>query len=847
MKNMSPMAQRLIGALAQDEGRLSGVDHLLPEHVILALLKSKNGIGYEVCKALNLNIDRFEYRLKSYFGEHESKDGFEDLPYGHRYVKMQDIADIESNTLGNDYVGTEHFLLAAIREEYSLTANYFSQYGKSLSEVRKEVLKLQKQGISSSVKPMDVSSVFKDIMEKTDEINMLAGLEEESKASKPKDKKVPQSLSEYARDLTNQAKNGKLDSVIGREKEINRLIQILLRRTKNNPVITGDSGVGKTSVVEGLALKIVNGDVPKDLIGKKIYSLDLAQMVAGTKYRGDFEERMKKMMKEITDRKDIILFIDEIHMMIGAGAPDGNMDASNILKPALSRGEIQIIGATTTKEYTKVIEKDQALERRFQKVLVEEPTSGEALEILNGIKEKYENYHHVKYDDEVIPAIVSLSCRYIPERSLPDKAIDILDECGCAKKISEENNPEDIAEIEKAIDALAEEKRLLVENQEYENAAYVRDKVIELREKLNELKESAYDSSSMTERIVTKRDVEHVISEMTGIPLEQMNSQETSRLINMEKEIHEAVIGQDEAVNVIASSIRRSRAGISSPKRPVGSYIFLGPTGVGKTKLAKTLAKFVFGNEDALIRIDMSDFMEKHNASRLVGSPPGYVGYEDGGVLTEKVRHHPYSVVLLDEIEKAHPDVFNLLLQILEEGELQDNLGHTINFRNTIIIMTSNAGARQITNEGRAGFAPCDGAVPFSEIKHNAVNELKKLLSPELLNRIDDVIVFNALNKTEISKILDLQLNELQDRLSDKKLTLNLSENARNYLIENGYDPAMGARPMRRLIQKEIEDPLALEILSKNTKNCDIIDIDYGEKLEIKLTRKSTVPVSVLR
>ena len=557
------------------------------------------------------------------------------------------------------------------------------------------------------------------------------------------------------------------------------------------------------------------------------------------------EERMKKLLKELQENKDIILFIDELHTIIGAGGNEGTMDASNIMKPALSRGEIQIIGATTTKEYTKHIEKDLALERRFQVVKVEEPTSDETEKILEGIIEKYEKYHGVVYSKNVIPSVIKLSKRYLPEKVLPDKAIDILDEAGAAKKIKEEQKPSELSELESKKKELETEKEDLIRNRDYENAAVIRDKVIELKKKVNLYTELWEKNCGNPSKLVTEHDIETIISEMTGIPVEQLTESETDRIVHMEDELHNTVIGQEEAVKVISGAIRRNRAGISSPNHPVGSFMFLGPTGVGKTQLAKALAKYLFGTEDALIRIDMSDFMEKHTASRLVGAPPGYVGYEEGGILTEKVRRHPYSVVLLDEIEKAHPDIFNLLLQLLEEGELSDNLGHVVNFRNTVIIMTSNAGARQITNEGRVGFGTAEGVIPFEEIKASAMNELKKLLSPELLNRLDDVIVFNALSKKEVAKILDIQLSDLSKRLAEKKLSIPIKPKAKAYLIDNGYNPAMGARPMKRLIRKEVEDPLSMEILMNQGKDYDLVKIECTSKgkLKVKLGKKETVSV----
>ncbi len=594
------------------------------------------------------------------------------------------------------------------------------------------------------------------------------------------------------------------------------MIQILSRRTKNNPCLVGEPGVGKTAIVEGLAQHIAYGDVPDELLKKHILSLDLTTLVAGTKYRGEFEDRMKQMITALKKSKNIVLFIDEIHMIIGAGGQDGPMDAANMLKPALGRGEIQIIGATTAKEYTKYIEKNPAFERRFQKINVEEPSDKETEEILEGIKSQFEKYHGVTYDKDVVPLIVKLSRRYIHERFLPDKAIDILDEAGAQKKLVKEKHPDELDEIEKRIKNLSRQKQAFVDIQDFENAAEVRNKIHELQDKFKILLELWRQKKSEQKKIVTTHDVCRIIGEMTGIPVEHFDSSESDRLLNMEKEIQKSVIGQEEAVRIISSAIRRSRTGISSPKHPIGSFIFLGPTGVGKTQLAKSLAKFIFGSEDQIIRIDMSDFMEKHNVSRLIGAPPGYIGYEEGGILTEKVRRHPYSVLLLDEIEKAHPDVFNILLQLFEEGELSDNLGHTVNFRNTIVIMTSNAGARQITNEGTIGFSSAEkGLLPYDQIKTNALSELKKLLSPELLNRIDDVVVFRALEKTEIAKILELKINELAERLSEKSLSISLSQNAKDYLAENGYEPSMGARPMSRLIQKEIEEPLSLELLAQ--------------------------------
>ena len=830
MKKLSTRASRLVYAICQDEARKNGSKEVLPEHIMLALIKSGDGLGFETLKFLRLNVLTYQLALEDFLNsssDHVVMDA-DEIPQNRRVQTLLDIAEIESTSLMNPYVGTEHILLAAIREANSLTSSYFESAAIPISKVREAVRNVQQSNdssyydkVSKDLAAQAIQNIFgKDSLGEFASFlkTPVAGKNSESPNSgNQAEKKSDDSfLAEFTRDLTNLARENKIDPVVGREKEIKRLIQILSRRTKNNPCLVGDPGVGKTAIVEGLAWYIAKGTVPSGLIKKRILMLDLAAMIAGTKYRGEFEERMKKMMKEVRSDGNIILFIDELHTIIGAGGPEGQMDASNMLKPALSRGEIQIIGASTTKEYNRYIEKDSALERRFQKIVVEEPDDNDSINILNGIKSQYEKFHGIVYDDDVIPVIVKLSRRYIPERSLPDKAIDILDEAGAQKKIIEENKPQELVDLDNQINELVEEKKNLVKNQEYENAALVRDKVVEFKRKFELLEKLWSENGSSKKLHVTSSDICRIIGDMTGIPVDQLDSSETTRLIHMEDEMHKSVVGQDEAVHLISGAIRRSRAGISSPKHPIGSFIFLGPTGVGKTQLAKALAEFLFGSEDQLIRIDMSDFMEKHNASRLVGAPPGYVGYEDGGVLTEQVRKHPYSVVLLDEIEKAHPDVFNLLLQLLEEGELSDNLGHTVNFKNTVIIMTSNAGARKITKEGTVGFSSADEDVlPYEEIRSNAMNELKKLLSPELINRIDDIIVFEPLTREQISAILDNQLSELASRIAEKSLSISFTDDARNYLIDHGYDPSMGARPMRRLIQREIEDPLSLEILGR--------------------------------
>lgn len=844
----SPRAQRLIAALAQDEGRKSGADQLLPEHVLLALLKSAEGLGYTLLRSLCINTLSFQRALEQQFKSHPASAALSDLPPSRRLKAMLDIAGMESRALGNDYVGTEHIVLSAIREEGSATARFFENTDITIEDARRIVPEIQAHS-PSSVNEKASRSFAKTALENFFGTPASASLSPSDIGRQQTQNQGRQSrgektfLSEFSRDITKIAREEKDDPVVGRSKEIQRIVQVLSRRTKNNPVLIGEPGVGKTAIVEGLAQRIAKGNVPRNLLKKRILSLDLAALIAGTKYRGEFEERMKKMMKEVRDDKTVILFIDELHTIIGAGGPEGTMDASNMLKPALSRGEIQIIGATTTKEYSRYIEKDSALERRFQTVKVEEPTDDDTVSILEGIKKRYEDFHGIVFDDDVIPAIVKFSRRYIPERFLPDKAIDILDEAGAAKKIQEEAKPAELAEVERSIEKLAAEKRRLVEEQDYERAAIVRDKVLELRRRLDLYSEYWRNSNLQNRKHVSEQDICRIIGAMTGIPVEQLDSSETKRLVHMEEEMHKSVIGQDEAVHLIAGAVRRSRAGVSSPKHPLGSFIFLGPTGVGKTQLAKALAKFLFGSEEMLVRIDMSDYMEKHNASRLVGAPPGYVGYEEGGVLTEAVRRRPYSVVLLDEIEKAHPDVFNLLLQLLEEGELSDNLGHTVNFRNTVIIMTSNAGARQITSGSRVGFLPSgEGLLSYDDIKASALGELKKMLSPELLNRIDDVVVFGALTKEEVGRILDIQIKELADRMREQNITISVKPKAREYLIEHGYEPELGARPMRRLIRREIEDPLSVEILSGEGEKSNSVSVEYANgKLRVKFIKPKQV------
>ncbi|HKL85134.1 MAG TPA: ATP-dependent Clp protease ATP-binding subunit [Treponemataceae bacterium] len=803
-KGLSQRAQRLLTILGQEEAKRSNSDQLLPEHIMLALVKAADGKGFMVLQKAKLNLLSLQLQLEQAMSPRSGTVIFGDIPPSRRLRGMLDAASIEARSLRHDYIGTEHLLLACIRETQSITSIFFERESISIDEVRQMVMEI------TGTRDLSILSRQKKNVTGDATIQKTASL-----------------LSEYSKDLTAMASEGLLDPVIGRENEIKRVIQILSRRNKNNPVLVGEPGVGKTAIVEGLAQRIIVENIPHNLVGKRLLVLDLASVIAGTKYRGEFEDRLKKIMKEISESKNIILFIDEIHTIIGAGGAEGAMDASNMLKPALSRGDLQCIGATTLGEYRKYFEKDAALERRFQRVLISEPNAVETLKILEGVRTKYETHHNVRYPQETLEQIVELSNRYLTDRFFPDKAIDILDESGAMKKIEGDVRPDELNQLEEKITELTEQKVELVQNQNYEKAAFIRDEVRRLKSEINTIRKNWQNPETEDVNIVHPSDICSVISEITGIPVSSLNETESQRLIHLEKELHKSVIGQKKAISVIANAIRRSRAGVSSTKRPLGSFIFLGPTGVGKTLLAKTLAKFMFGTEESLVRIDMSDYMEKHNASRLVGAPPGYIGFEEGGLLTEKIRRNPYSVILFDEIEKAHPDVFNLLLQVMEEGELKDNLGHVINFRNTIIIMTSNAGARLINHENRLGFSVGKvGLLDYSEIQSSAMGELKRLFSPEFINRVDDIIVFNALTNEEVSSILKIQIKELENRLAEQNISLDIKPAARTWLTENGYEPAFGARPMRRLIQREIEDPIALLIVSAKVVSGDTVRID---------------------
>ena len=815
-KGLTQRAQKVLTILAQDEAKRFHSDQLLPEHIVLALLKEGGGLGFKALeKAL---IDASEMLAEIEKAVPRKRTGFilGDVPPSARGKQVLEDSAEEAKTLGHDYIGTEHLLLACAREQAGETAKYLGRFNITVETLREIIAELSGSG------PVSAGGAR---VGQTQKRKPVAGTQ----------KKTTPTLDEFSRDLTVYAQENKLDPVVGREREIERVIQILARRTKNNPVLIGEPGVGKTAIVEGLAQRIVDGSAPEVLIGRRVMTLDLASLIAGTKYRGEFEERLKRVMKEIITAGNVILFIDELHTIIGAGGAEGAIDASNMLKPALSRGEIQCIGATTLNEYKKYIEKDAALERRFQTIYVKEPTVEETIEILKGIKTRYEDHHSVSYTPGAIEVSAVLSRRYITERFLPDKAIDLMDEAGSRKRIHNSVRPTELTELEQEIERLNAEKISLVNSQNYERAAAIRDEVRRVKARVESIRTEWKVTLKTEHNIVDADDIQYVLSEITGIPLSRIAQSESEKLLRVEEELHKKVIGQDDAIAAVASAIRRSRTGLSAPGRPMGSFIFMGPTGVGKSLLAKTLAEFLFGSADALVRIDMSDFMEKHNVSRLVGAPPGYIGYDEGGLLTEKIRRRPYSVVLLDEIEKAHPDVFNILLQVLEEGELQDNLGHNVSFRNTVIIMTSNAGAREITRESMVGFQPNENLMDYRDIKSSALNELRRLFRPEFINRADEVVVFHALVQDEISRILNILLADVQTRLAEKEIILEVSNRAKRYIIDAGYDPKFGARPLRRTIQKEIEDPLSMLILKgRFGEGSHIIASEKGGKITFR-------------
>lgn len=799
-------AQKVL-ALAQEEAIRLLHNNIGTEHILLGLVREGEGIAAKALNGLGLGSDKIQKEVENLIGK--GQETAQTIHYTPRAKKVIELSMDEARKLGHSYVGTEHILLGLIREGEGVAARVLNNLGVSLNKARQQVLQLL--GSNESGGHQGGASVS---------------------ANTP-------TLDSLARDLTAIAREGSLDPVIGRSKEIQRVIEVLSRRTKNNPVLIGEPGVGKTAIAEGLAQQIVNNEIPEILRDKRVMTLDMGTVVAGTKYRGEFEDRLKKVMDEIRQAGNIILFIDELHTLIGAGGAEGAIDASNILKPSLARGELQCIGATTLDEYRKYIEKDAALERRFQPIRVDEPTAAESIQILEGLRDRYEAHHRVSITDEAIQAAVKLSDRYISDRFLPDKAIDLIDEAGSKVRLRSYTTPPNLKELEVKLEEVRKEKDSAVQSQEFEKAASLRDTEQRLREQLEETKKTWKEKQGKENNEVTVEDIASVVSSWTGVPVSKLAETETAKLLNLEEILHSRIIGQEEAVKAVSKAVRRARAGLKDPKRPIGSFVFLGPTGVGKTELARALAEAMFGDEDAMIRIDMSEYMEKHSTSRLVGSPPGYVGYEEGGQLTEKVRRKPYSVILLDEIEKAHPDVFNILLQVLEDGRLTDSKGRTVDFRNTVLIMTSNVGAESLKRNKYVGFNIQDGEQDYKDMKSKVMEELKKAFRPEFLNRIDEIIVFHALERKHLNEIVTLLSDQLIKRLREQDISIELTDAAKEKISQEGYDPEYGARPLRRAIQKHIEDRLSEELLKGTllTGQHAIIDVDNGEFI-VKMTEK---------
>jgi ATP-dependent Clp protease ATP-binding subunit ClpC len=815
---------RQVVVLAQEEARTLKHNYIGTEHILLGLLREEEGLAARVLESLEITVERVRAQVVRIVGSGEEVTSGQ-IPFTPRAKKVLELALREALSLGHNYIGTEHILLGLVRENEGVAARILLDFDADSEKIRNEVIRML-SGPGGRQRG-------------------AVGQPAAGAGPQGEGKKSSKLLDQFGRNLTKLAAEGKLDPVVGRETEIERIMQILSRRTKNNPVLVGEPGVGKTAVVEGLAQRITNADVPELLKGKQIYTLDLAALVAGSKYRGEFEERLKKVMKEITQRGDIILFIDELHNLVGAGAAEGAIDAASILKPALARGELQTIGATTLEEYRKYLERDSALERRFQKITVDQPSTEETVQILKGLRDRYEQHHKVNITDEALEAAADLADRYISDRFLPDKAIDLIDEAASRMRIKSMTSPPVYRELEDEIAETRRAKEAAIEAQEFEKAANLRDKERRLTQKKRELADQ-WEAGESTERpSIGEEEIADIVSMWTGIPVFKLTEAETAKLMRMEDELHKRVIGQHPAIEVISKAIRRSRAGLKDPKRPTGSFIFLGPSGVGKTELARTLAEFLFGDEDTMIRIDMSEYMEKHAVSRLVGSPPGYIGYDEGGQLTEAVRRKPYSVLLLDEIEKAHPDVFNILLQILEDGRLTDAQGRTVDFRHTIVIMTSNIGASEIAKNFQIGFSTSDDetGITYEDMKNRIMGELKRVFRPEFINRIDEVIVFHKLSKVEIKEIVDLLLRRIRTSMAERELQLELSEDAKDLLVEKGWDPAMGARPLRRAIQRYIEDPLADFVLRAQVPEGSTVLVEPAARQD---TKERDVKLSII-